>query len=172
MNRAIFLDRDGVINQDLGYVYKKEEFLLIAGVLDALKTFKSLGYLCVIVTNQAGIARGLYSEKNYLQLTNYMLKIFNENNIKIDGVYHCPHHPDFTGKCICRKPNPGMILSAAEKLNISLSQSYLLGDKNSDVAAGKNAGIINSYKIGKATKGLMYFDNLLEFSRWMNKKNE
>lgn len=167
MKKAVFLDRDGVINHDFGYVFKPKDFVLLGGVIEAVRAIKKEGFVCIVVTNQAGIARGLYSEGDYHSLNRYMLDIFRSNNLVIDGVYHCPHHPDYTGACTCRKPNPGMLFEAAKDFDISLSESYLLGDKTSDVYAGIAAGITKSFKIGDSMPGVRSFDDLFAFSSWL-----
>jgi len=147
MNKALFLDRDGVINKEKDYLYKIEDFEFIDGVFKTCRYFQNKGYLIIIITNQAGIARGKYTEKDYQVLTNWMLKEFGKEGIKISKVYHCPHHPDFTGECECRKPKPGMILKAQKEFNIDLENSILVGDKNSDIETGINAGIHQNYLI-------------------------
>ena len=147
MNKALFLDRDGVINKEKNYLYKIEDFEFIDGVFETCKYFQDNGYLIIVITNQAGIARGKYTEDDYQTLTNWMIKEFEKNNIKISKVYYCPHHPDFSGDCECRKPNPGMILQAKKFFDIDLSQSILVGDKNSDIEAGINAGIKINYLV-------------------------
>ncbi len=147
MNKALFLDRDGVVNKEKNYLYKIEDFEFIDEVFETCKYFQEKGYLIIIITNQAGIARGKYTEDDYEILTNWMIKEFEKNNIKISKVYYCPHHPDFSGDCECRKPNPGMILQAQRDFDIDLSQSLLVGDKNSDIEAGINAGIKMNYLV-------------------------
>lgn len=141
MNKALFLDRDGVINKEKNYLYKIEDFEFIDGVFEACRKFQKEGYLIVIITNQAGIAREKYSEEEYQYLTTWMIKRFNEENIKITAVYHCPHHPNFSGECDCRKPKPGMLMSAQRDLDIDMQNSILVGDKESDIEAGINAGV-------------------------------
>lgn len=152
MNKAVFLDRDGVINKEKNYLYKIEEFEFIDGVFETCRYFQSKGYLIVIITNQAGIARGKYTEEDYQVLTEWMTKEFAKHNIKISKVYHCPHHPDFSGECECRKPKPKMILDAQREFDIDLSQSILVGDKNSDIASGLTAGIGKNYLINTGHK--------------------
>lgn len=147
MNKALFLDRDGVINKEKNYLYKIEDFEFIDGVFETCKYFQDKGYLIIIITNQAGIARGKYTEDDYQILTDWMIKEFEKKDIKISKVYHCPHHPDFSGECECRKPNPGMILQAQKDFDIDLSQSILVGDKNSDIESGINAGIKMNYLV-------------------------
>lgn len=147
MSKALFLDRDGVINKEKNYLYKIENFEFIDGVFETCKYFQEKGYLIIIITNQAGIARGKYTEDDYQILTDWMIKEFEKKDIKISKVYHCPHHPDFSGECECRKPNPGMIIQAQKDFDIDLSQSILVGDKNSDIEAGINAGIKMNYLV-------------------------
>ena len=141
MQKAIFLDRDGVINIEKNYVFRISDFEFIEGIFDLCRKYQKEGYLIVVITNQAGIARGYYTEADFWELTNWMLSEFAKQGITISKVYFCPHHPDFTGECDCRKPNPGMILQAAKEFGIDLSTSVLIGDKDSDLQAGKNAGI-------------------------------
>ena len=146
MNKAVFLDRDGVINIDHGYTHTKEEFNFFEGVFAACRRFQSLGYIIVVVTNQAGIARGYYSESDFESLTDWMLGRFKEEGVDIAGVYHCPHHAtegfgEYKVACDCRKPEPGMLLAAAAELDIDLSASIIVGDKESDIQAGRNAGL-------------------------------
>ncbi|HIQ28624.1 MAG TPA: D-glycero-beta-D-manno-heptose 1,7-bisphosphate 7-phosphatase [Sulfurovum sp.] len=152
MNKALFLDRDGVINKEKNYLYKIKDFEFIDGVFEACQNFQKLGYLIIIITNQAGIARGKYSENDFNILTQWMSKEFEKKDIIISKVYHCPHHPDFNGECECRKPKPKMILDAKNDFNIDLTQSILVGDKNSDIEAGITAGIENNYLISTGHK--------------------
>lgn len=154
MNKAAFLDRDGVINHDAGYVFRAEDFVLIDGVISGLLKLAKANYKLIIITNQSGIARGYYSEKEYKEFTKYMLAVFSENGIVIDAVYHCPHLPppggaikEFAYACECRKPKPGMILQAAREHQIDLKKSILFGDKQSDIDAGMNANIGRCYRI-------------------------
>lgn len=154
MNKALFLDRDGVINKEKNYLYKIEDFEFIDGVFETCKYFQDKGYLIIVITNQAGIARGKYTEKDYQILTDWMMNEFKKQDINIKKVYHCPHHPDFSGECECRKPNPGMILQAQQEFDIDLSQSILVGDKNSDIEAGINAGVKMNYLVRTGHKFL------------------
>lgn len=146
-NKALFLDRDGVINKEKNYLYKKEDFEFIDGLFDTCRYFQSQGYLIIIITNQSGIARGRYTEKDFQILTKWMIEEFEKENIKISKIYHCPHHPEFSGECGCRKPKPKMILDAKKEFNLDLSKSILVGDKNSDIEAGVNAGLKENYLI-------------------------
>ena len=141
MRRALFLDRDGVVNIEKKYVFHIEDFEFIDGIFDLCLQFQTAGYLLFIVTNQAGIARGYYTESDYQHLTDWMLFELKKRGIHIAKVYHCPHHPDFTGKCECRKPNPGMILKARDEFSLDLAESILIGDKQSDIESGIQAKI-------------------------------
>lgn len=147
MNKALFLDRDGVVNVEKNYVYRISDFEFMPGIFELCKKYQQEGFLLFIITNQAGIARGYYTELEYQLLTDWMLAQFKEKEIAIQKVYFCPHHPDFTGDCECRKPNPGMILQAAKEFDIDLSESILIGDKDSDIKAGILAGIPTNIKI-------------------------
>lgn len=140
-SRALFLDRDGVINKEINYLYRIEDFIFIDGVFELCKKYQNINYKLFVITNQAGIARGFYSEVDYKKLTNWMINEFLKKGINLTEVYHCPHHPEITGECSCRKPNPGMIKQAEHEYNLDLSGSILIGDKMSDIEAGKNAGI-------------------------------
>ena len=143
---AVFLDRDGVINKENGYVHKIEEFCFIEGVFEACSEMRQAGYRLIIITNQAGIARGYYTEDDYRHLTRWMLDEFRQRGIEIDGVYHCPHHPihgvgEYRCDCDCRKPAPGMLIRAAKEHALDLRRSILVGDKATDIEAGRAAGI-------------------------------
>lgn len=147
--RAVFLDRDGTINKYVGFLRRKEQFELIDGVADAIKRINSLGYLVIVVTNQPVIARG---DITVCELNEIHMKMETElgfHGAYLDGVYYCPHHPDrgYDGEidelkieCDCRKPKPGMLIKAAEDFNISLSDSFMIGDSENDIKAGNAAG--------------------------------
>ncbi len=137
--KAIFLDRDGIINVDHGYVFKVEDFEFNAGIFDLLAFLQAQGYLLIVVTNQSGIARGYYTQEDYMQLTSYMVETLQKEGIKIDAVFHCPHAPQ--DKCKCRKPKIGMFKAAKKQFNIDMKNSWMIGDKESDVEAGKKAGM-------------------------------
>ena len=172
---AIFLDRDGVINKEVGYLSNPEEFEFIDGSIEALKILKEKGYLLIVITNQAGIARGYYSEEKLNRIHEKMVKILEENQIILDDIYFCPHHPDFTGECDCRKPKPGMILKAKKKFQINLKKSYMVGDTLKDIETGHNAQcltvlVLTGYgyeekdKIGNIKPNFI-FKSLLEFAK-------
>lgn len=146
MQKAIFLDRDGVINVDKAYVYKIEDFEFCEGVFEALKHFQKLGYLLIIVTNQSGIGRGYYTEEDFQQLTSWMRQELLHVNIKIDAIYHCPHTPE--AKCECRKPKSGMFKAAIKAFDIDVKSSWMIGDKKSDMEAALGAEIANTILLG------------------------
>lgn len=147
MKKALFLDRDGVINREKNYLYKIEDFEFMEGVFEVCRYFQSRGYLIIVITNQAGIARGKYTEEDFAILTKWMIEEFRQEDVLISKVYHCPHHPDFTAQCLCRKPEPGMILKAKDEFNLDLPNSILIGDKNSDIEAGINARVEYNFLI-------------------------
>lgn len=149
---AIFLDRDGVINKDHGYIATQDNFEYIEGVFDACLELKEMGFLLVVVTNQSGIARGLYSEDDFIALTEWMDWNFADKGVDLDGIFYCPHHPDFTDECDCRKPKPGMFLTAKDSLDIDMEKSFVVGDKLSDLQAAKTAGVTTKILVrtGKA----------------------
>ncbi len=145
--KAAFLDRDGVINIDYQYVYKIEDFQFKKGIFELLKLLQDMGYTLFVVTNQSGIARGYYSVEDFYKLSDFMLKEFKKHKIVIQEIAFCPHHPDFTGECECRKPKPGMILDLAKRYNINLKESILIGDQKRDIECAKNAGVGKSYLV-------------------------
>ncbi|WP_086256503.1 D-glycero-beta-D-manno-heptose 1,7-bisphosphate 7-phosphatase [Campylobacter vicugnae] len=145
--KALFLDRDGVINYDPGYVYRIEDFEFMPGIFEALAGFMMLGYEIFVVTNQSGIGRGYYSEDDFAKLSKYMIDEFKSYGIEIKKIYHCPHTP--SDDCNCRKPKPGMILQALNEHNIDPQASLIIGDKPSDLEAARKAGVKSGYLIGQ-----------------------
>ena len=141
--KALFLDRDGIVNIDYGHVYKIKDFKFTNFIFDLCKKYQKDNYLIFIITNQAGIGKGLYKEKDFLKLNKYMLDEFNKQGIKINKVYYCPHRPE--DNCECRKPKPGMFLEAIKEFNIDPNESVAIGDKMSDLKAAYAAGIKNLY---------------------------
>lgn len=170
-NKALFLDRDGVINVDHDYVYKPEDFEFIDGIFELCRYYQNLGFVIFVITNQSGISRGFYSEKDFEALTSWMIREFAKNGVEIKKVYHCPHHPEFSGDCSCRKPHPGMLLQAQKEYDIDLENSVLVGDKERDIEAGLNAGLSETYlfesnntKHSKATRIVSNLDDI-----WKNR---
>lgn len=153
MTVAVFLDRDGVINFDHGYVSSWDQFEFMPGVPEALHGLAQAGYQLVIVSNQSGIGRGFYTEADLRKLNEYINDYLKGAfDIQMAGFYHCPHHPteakgEFLMQCDCRKPEPGMILQASRDLGIDVRGSLLVGDKNSDIAAGRAAGVGRLFKV-------------------------
>lgn len=148
--KAAFLDRDGVINHDHGYIRRPEDFQLIDGVPEALQMLRDHGYALIVVTNQSGIGRGYYGEDDYRLVTARMREMLAEHGIVLAAVLHCPHAPDYG--CDCRKPKPGMLLAGAAQIGAALRTSVLFGDKPSDIAAGREAGVARCFLVG-ATQG-------------------
>jgi len=149
---AVFLDRDGVINKDNGYVSQIDDFEFIEGVIEACLALKEKGYLIVVITNQSGIARGFFSEEQFHTLTEWMDWSMADRGVDLDGIYYCPHHSEegqgeFKIECDCRKPKAGMLLNAIEDLNIDVETSILVGDKVSDLQAGIAAGVKSNYLV-------------------------
>lgn len=143
---AIFLDRDGTINVDHGYVHEIDNFQFIDGVIDACRELKKMGFALVLVTNQSGIARGKFTEDQFMYLTEWMDWSLADRHVDFDGIYFCPHHPEavveeYHQVCDCRKPQPGMLLQAQQELNIDMAASYMVGDKLEDMQAGIAAGV-------------------------------
>ena len=146
MKKCIFLDRDGNINVEVDYLYKKEDFKFIDGADKAIKKFNELGYLVVVVTNQSGIARGYYSEEDVEKLHTHINEELAKIGAKVDAYYYCPHHPKvgldkYRKKCRCRKPELGMFLEAKKDFDIDFEQSIIVGDKMSDVESGIKLGM-------------------------------
>ncbi|MBA1432116.1 MAG: D-glycero-beta-D-manno-heptose 1,7-bisphosphate 7-phosphatase [Epsilonproteobacteria bacterium] len=168
MKKALFLDRDGVINVEKEYLYEKEDFEFIEGIFELCRHYQALGYLIFVVTNQSGIARKFYSEADFSKLTQWMLKEFEKEGVHIQNVYHCPHHPEISGECDCRKPKPGMLREASETFDVDLKNSIMIGDKERDIEAGLNAGLRETYlfdefekiKTTKATKKVKKLDEI------------
>lgn len=144
--KALFLDRDGVVNINHDYVYRIENFEFIPAIFDVCKAAQAKGFKIIVVTNQSGIGRGFYTEKDFWQLTDWMVAEFLAQGITIEAVYFCPHHPTqalghYQQDCSCRKPKPGMLLTAIKEFNINPAASLLLGDSQTDIQAAAAAGV-------------------------------
>ena len=148
--KTIFLDRDGVINKDTNYLYKIEEFEFTTGIFKMCQYLLSIDYQIIIVTNQSGIARGYFSENDFQKITQWMLSQFKINGVNILDVFHCPHSSD--SNCNCRKPKPGMLIKAQKQYNIDMGNSWMIGDKERDISAAKNAGIKNTILLNGTQK--------------------
>ncbi len=149
---AVFIDRDGVLNEERAFVYRPEDFVFIPGAIEALRLLQAAGYLLVVVTNQSGIARGLYTEADYLALSAHLRRSLQSSGIRLDAIEHCPHLPDaplpgYRLDCDCRKPRPGMLLRAIRTLDIDPRTSFLVGDRLSDVEAGRAAGLARCFLV-------------------------
>ena len=139
MKKAVFLDRDGVINKERkDYVKSVQEFQILDNIPKAIKMLKEEGFLVIVITNQSAINRGLVSIETLNKIHNYLQKILKENNTYIDDFYFCPHRPD--ENCQCRKPNPGMLVKAAQEHNIDMNQSFMIGNSLTDIQAAQKAG--------------------------------
>lgn len=162
--KALFLDRDGVINVDHGYVHRPEDTEWVPGIFELCAKAQQAGYLLVVVTNQAGIARGYYSVEEFLAYTRWVHEQFAVKGIPMIATYYCPHHPNFTPACECRKPMPGMISSAIADLKLERTGCVLVGDKKADLQAGAAAGLASSRLICVASQDSV--DNLNELGIW------
>ena len=143
---GLFLDRDGVINLDHGFVFRQQDFIFVDGIFGLCRAARQRGYALFVVTNQTGIGRGYYSEQDFLALTGWMCGVFEAEGAAIDKVYFCPAHPEFglgayKVDSTFRKPGPGMILQAAREFGVDLGRSVLVGDRESDIGAGIAAGV-------------------------------
>ncbi len=150
--KALFLDRDGIVNQDIGYLFRPEECVFIKEIFALCKFFMQQQYKLFIITNQAGIAKGLYTEADFLHLTTWIEAKFAAQNLPIEKTYYCPHHPyakiaAYKKICKYRKPQAGMLFQAAQEFNLDLTASILIGDKNSDMQTAQIAGIKRYYLI-------------------------
>ena len=153
MNKAVFLDRDGVINIDRNYVFKKKDFQLKQGIVELLKYLTDKNFKLFVVTNQSGIGRGYFTELDFLNLTKYMRLIFEKHGVHFEEVYYCSCKP--SPDCECRKPKPYLINLGIDKYKIDVTKSWLIGDKETDILAANNAGILNTIKvIGKEKPGV------------------
>ncbi len=184
---TIFLDRDGTINEEMGYINHTDRFIIFPFVIESLRIFKKLEYLVIIVTNQSGIARGYFSENLLNDVHNKLKKTLDKSRVGVDAIYYCPHHPkEGSGKykkdCHCRKPKPGMIEKAMRDFDIDLNNSFMIGDRFKDVVFGKKMNLKTGFvKTGYGRGEFEYQkenwpfqpdiigDNLLEIARQIEK---
>jgi len=171
-DKALFLDRDGIINVDHGYVYKRDDFEFVEGIFDLVRLFADAGYLIFVVTNQSGIGRGYYTEEDFQTLTAWMRNAFKTEGITITEVYHCPHAPE--EKCHCRKPETGMIEKALGSYAIDLPHSWMIGDKQSDIDLARNAGIGNAVYIGQdeIKNNQYHFKSIVDCKSYLEKNQD
>ena len=179
MEKALFLDRDGVINIEKSYVYRIEDFEFITGIFDLCARARELGFRLFVITNQAGIARGYYTTADYETLTAWMLDEFASRGIHIEQVYYCPFHAtagigEYRQDSFDRKPNPGMILQAEAAFKLDLPGSVLIGDKDSDMTAGRAAGVgynvlLTPDMAGTAAPGELRYSSLADITAWLNR---
>ena len=186
MRKAVFLDRDGVINKEVDYLFRPEDVVLIPGLAEALRKIHESGYLAIVVSNQSGIARGMYGMKDVKAVENRICELLRQQGAEIpDAFYYCPHHkkgivPEFSIDCECRKPKPGMFLQAAAEWRIDLPQSYMIGDRMTDLEAARAAGcadavlVLTGYGEHEAdqarTEGLAVKPAVLEAVEYLLKK--
>ena len=167
--KTIFLDRDGVINKEINYLHKIDDFEFIDGVFETCQYLISLDCQIIVITNQSGISRGYYTEKDFQIITEWMIAEFQKNDIIILDIFHCPHLPN--SNCNCRKPKPGMLLDAKYKHNIDMQNSWLIGDKEIDIIAANSSGITNTilvksgHKINEVDSNAKYFLDSIQQSQ-------
>ena len=152
MNKALFLDRDGIINVHKGYVYKVEDFIFNENIFDLCSYYQSRSYKIIVITNQAGIAKKIFTMNDLNILNDFIVSEFKKNDIALDRIYFCPHHPDYDLDSFDRKPNPGMLLRAMKDFDLNLSESIFIGDQLSDMEAGISAGIGSNYLFNSKIK--------------------
>ncbi len=175
--RALFLDRDGVINHEVGYLCRAEDVRWVEGIFSLCRTAQELGYKLVVVTNQSGIARGYYTPEDFEALMQWMREEFAREGVTLDAVYHCPYHPEhgvgaWKREHEDRKPSPGMLRRGARELGVGLAESVMVGDRCSDVAAANAAGLRQAFLVsGTETKecagSFVGVEGLGEVERWL-----
>lgn len=175
MNKAIFIDRDGTLNPDPGYISNPDDFNLFDGVAEALARLQKAGYLLILITNQSGIARGLISLQQLDQIHAKLQGQLSSAGARLDAIYHCPHHPDYPPvngetNCNCRKPKPGMILQALKDHHIDPVKSYMIGDRSSDIKIALKTGV-TPILIGPSPmpgfETVTTFANLTDAASWL-----
>lgn len=184
LNKAIFLDRDGTVNKEIGYLHKPDDFCFVPGAVKAIMIFRELGYKVIVITNQSGVAHGYYTEEDIGRIHTHMDGLLALEGTSVDAYYYCPHHPegardDYRKTCGCRKPAPGMIHQAAKDFVLDLTRSICIGDKTIDALAGMNAGVGRCalvkgvYPIDeKIARSVPLFGNLLELALHLKSTEE
>lgn len=147
MTKAFFLDRDGVINEEVDYLSDPDKAVILPGVAAALRRLHEAGFLAIVVTNQSGVARGMYGESDVQAVHERIRELLAREGAAVDRFYYCPHHPKYGSPCSCRKPEPGMILTACREFDIDPAHSAMVGDRLSDIAAGRAAGCRACYLV-------------------------
>lgn len=182
INKAVFLDRDGVINVDRNYVHRICDFEFLEGIFDLCNWFQKRGFIIIVVTNQAGIGRGFYSEQAFSLLTDWMSSQFLSHGVIIKHTYYCPFHPEhgigrYRADSFNRKPNPGMLMTAIHDYKLDTARSVLIGDKESDIVAGQKAGIGTNILLSTATENILpavranfVAQSLDEIFRWLEQR--
>lgn len=161
MNKAIFIDRDGVINSDIGhyYIFKPEDFVLNDGIVDALKAFQNAGYMLIVISNQGGVDKGQYTCNDVDKVHQKMCDLLQRKGVVITAIYYCPHHTDIQ-KCLCRKPLNLNIEKAIARFGIDRNSSWMIGDSPRDIRAGKSSGL-HTLKINSNENLLPYLETLI-----------
>jgi D-glycero-D-manno-heptose 1,7-bisphosphate phosphatase len=175
--RALFLDRDGVVNEEVGYLHRAEEVRFVEGIFSLCRTAAALGYRLIVVTNQAGIARGYYSEADFESLMEYMRQVMRTEGVQFDAVYHCPFHPEhgvgrYKREHEDRKPGTGMLRRGAREFGVNLGESILIGDRCSDIGAANAAGLkqaflISGTEIAECRGDYLRVESLAEVEQWL-----
>ena len=172
MTKAVFIDRDGVITEDIGYVHKIGDFKLVSNAIEGLRLLKD--YKLFIVTNQSGIGRGIYKVEDFLRFNNYLIKTLKKHNIKIEKIYYCPHKPE--DKCDCRKPKIKFLKDAEKEFRIDFKKSFVIGDRKSDVEMGNTAGcktvlVLTGHGINSKNdvKSDYFAEDLVDAAKWVLK---
>lgn len=182
INKAVFLDRDGTINEDRHYLYRIEDFVFLPGIVEALRLLQEVGFLLIVVTNQSGIGRGYYTEADFQKLNAWMLEELKRQGVTLTATYYCPHLPDakisrYRKDCDCRKPRTGLFMQAVQELRIDLARSYAIGDKLRDCAIcwdtdcrgflierNESQDVLKNVKAGRIPH-VRYAENLLEATK-------
>jgi D-glycero-D-manno-heptose 1,7-bisphosphate phosphatase len=180
--RALFLDRDGVVNVEVGYLHRTEEVRFVEGIFSLCRTAMKLGYRLIVVTNQAGIARGFYTEADFQTVMDFIQTQLRAEQIELDAVYHCPYHPEhgvgpYKREHEDRKPGTGMLRRGAREFDLSLADSVMIGDRCSDIAAANAAGLRQAFLIGGTEQSpcsghYLPVNSLAEVEQWLIKQDD